>query len=78
MVGTDEDVRVVESEIGEGVMVGTDESGVSTALDVPATNMLNGRNSKLLKLEGTVMPDRIRGDVAEALTGIGETRPLKA
>jgi len=77
-VGTDEDVRVVESEIGEGVMVGTDESGVSTALDVPATNMLNGRNSKLLKLEGTVMPDGIRGDVAEALTGIGETRPLKA
>lgn len=42
MAGTDEDVRVVESEIGDGVMVGTDESGVSTALDVPATNMLNG------------------------------------
>jgi len=30
MVGTDEDVRIVESEIGEGMMVGTDESGAST------------------------------------------------
>lgn len=77
-MGTDEDVRVVESEIGEGVMVGTDESGVSTALDVPAMNMLNGRGSKLLNLEGTVMLDGIRADDAEALTGIGETRPLKA